>query len=85
MLSVRALENIRALREQELAGLYELEIIDVLEHPEAAEEARIVVTPTLIRVRPEPVRRLVGDLSDRTVMLTSLAFSLEHLDSEASS
>lgn len=41
-----------------------LEIVDVLEHPEAAEEARILATPTLIKEEPAPVRMLVGDLSN---------------------
>ena len=41
-----------------------LEVIDVLENPEAAEEARILATPTLIKDEPPPVRMLVGDLSD---------------------
>jgi circadian clock protein KaiB len=72
VLSERAITNVRALLSGELAGQYELEIVDVLEHPEAAEEGRIVVTPTLVRRRPEPVRHLVGDLSDRTVVLASL-------------
>lgn len=72
VLSERAITNVRALLRDELAGQYNLEIVDVLEHPEAADEGRIVVTPTLVRQRPEPVRRLVGDLSDRTVVLASL-------------
>lgn len=72
VLSERAVTNVRALLRDELAGQYDLEVVDVLEHPEAAEEGRIVVTPTLVRRRPEPVRRLVGDLSDRTVVLASL-------------
>lgn len=72
VLSERAITNARAVLSGELAGQYELEIVDVLEHPEAAEEGRIVVTPTLVRHRPEPVRHLVGDLSDRTVVLASL-------------
>lgn len=77
VLSVRAITNLRALRDRELAGQYDLEIVDVLESPEAAESDRVIATPTLVRHRPEPVRRLVGDLSDRTLVLASLALSRE--------
>ncbi len=75
VLSERAIANLSALRDGVLAGQYDLEVIDVLEHPEAAEAGRIVATPTLVRLTPEPVRRLVGDLSDRTVVLASLGLS----------
>jgi circadian clock protein KaiB len=75
VLSERAIANLGALRDRELAGQYELEVVDVLENPEAAEDGHLMVTPTLVRERPEPVRRLVGDLSDRTAVLASLALS----------
>jgi circadian clock protein KaiB len=55
--------NIRRICAAHLAGRYELEVTDVLESPEAAEEANIVATPTLVRWRPLPVRVIVGDLS----------------------
>lgn len=50
-----------------------LEIIDILEEPERAEEERILATPTLIVTSTGPVRRLVGDLSDRQTVLDALA------------
>jgi circadian clock protein KaiB len=62
--SERAIANLRRLCDQELADRYELMIIDILERPHLAEEERIMATPTLVRVMPQPVRRVVGDLSD---------------------
>ena len=62
--SEQAIANLQRLCDQELPGRYELLIIDILERPHLAEEERIMATPTLIRVMPQPVRRVVGDLSD---------------------
>lgn len=71
-LSQRAILNLEDVREGELLGQYELEIIDVLEDPQAAEEASVIATPTLIRTSPLPVRRLIGDLSDRAKVVSAL-------------
>jgi circadian clock protein KaiB len=68
----QAIENLRRICEQDLNGRYELEIIDVLEHPELAEEARILATPTLIKQLPPPLRRVIGDLSDKDKVLLGL-------------
>lgn len=68
----QAIENLRHICEQDLNGQYELEIIDVLEHPELAEEARILATPTLIKQLPPPLRRVIGDLSDKDKVLLGL-------------
>jgi circadian clock protein KaiB len=70
--SSRALQNLRRLCEAELGGAYRLEIIDVLEHPQLAEEERILATPALIRRLPLPMRRLVGDLSNTEQVLLGL-------------
>lgn len=67
-----AVANLRRLCEHELKGEYELEIIDVLEHPQAAEDARILATPTLIKQLPPPLRRVIGDLSDKDKVLLGL-------------
>ncbi|HKO17057.1 MAG TPA: circadian clock KaiB family protein [Gemmatimonadaceae bacterium] len=67
-----AVANLNALCEDELAGRYQLEIIDVLEHPERAEEAKILATPTLIKQLPPPLRRIIGDLSNRERVLLGL-------------
>ena len=63
--SIRAIANLRTFCEAELGGHYELEIVDLFEHPERAQPSNIVVSPTLVRSEPKPVRLLVGDLSDR--------------------
>ena len=74
---VRAERTLVALCEAHLAGRYALEVIDVFEHPQRAEEERIFATPTLVRASPLPVRRLVGDLSDRARVLAYLDLNLE--------
>ena len=70
--SQTAIANLRRLCEQQLLGRCDLQIVDVLEHPEAAEAANVVATPTLIRRAPPPVRRIVGDLSLTATVLDSL-------------
>jgi len=67
-----AVENLRRICEQELAGQYELEIIDVLENPQLAEDEKILATPTLIKQLPPPLRRVIGDLSDTDKVLLGL-------------
>ena len=68
-----AIANIRRICEEELEGRYQLEIIDVLEHPQAAEDDRILATPTLIKQLPPPLRRVIGDLTDKEKVLFGLA------------
>jgi circadian clock protein KaiB len=70
--SLAAIANLERICRSWLEGRYELMIVDVLDHPEAAEAANIVATPTLIRRAPTPVRRLVGDLSPTDVVLRGL-------------
>lgn len=67
-----AVMNLRRICEQELAGEYDLQIIDVLEHPQLAEDEKILATPTLIKQLPPPLRRVIGDLSDREKVLLGL-------------
>lgn len=67
-----AIANLRRICEQDLHGQYELEIIDVLEHPEVAEREKILATPTLIKQLPPPLRRVIGDLSDKEKVLLGL-------------
>jgi circadian clock protein KaiB len=67
-----AIANLRRICEQELHGDYELQIIDVLEHPQLAEDERILATPTLIKQLPPPLRRVIGDLSDSEKVLLGL-------------
>lgn len=67
-----AIENLQRICEQELQGRFKLDIVDVLEHPQAAEDDRILATPTLIKQLPPPLRRVIGDLSDREKVLLGL-------------
>jgi len=61
--SMRAVANTRAFCEE--LGSFDLEIVDLYEHPERAQPANVVVSPTLVRYRPAPVRLLFGDMSDK--------------------
>jgi circadian clock protein KaiB len=70
--STRAIENIRRLLESEVPDRYDLEVVDVYLHPEAASEHQILAAPTLIKLLPEPVRRIIGDLSDTDRVLRGL-------------
>lgn len=74
--SQRAIDNLRTLCENELQGAYEVEVIDVLEHPAMAEKEKILATPTLVKRLPEPVRKIIGDLSDREKVLLGLDVEL---------
>ena len=64
-LSQEAETNLRALCNDRLDGRYEIEIVDVLERPDVAEEELIIATPTVVRLAPPPRLRVIGDLSDR--------------------
>lgn len=68
----RAIANLRQVCEKDLKGDYSLDIIDVAENPEAAERDRILATPTLIKALPLPLRRVIGDLSDKEKVLLAL-------------
>jgi circadian clock protein KaiB len=68
----RAIANLRRICENELRGQYELEIIDVLQNPQVAEDDKILATPTLIKQLPPPLRRVIGDLSDTEKVLLGL-------------
>jgi circadian clock protein KaiB len=70
--SIRAIENLRRICDADLQSEYEVEVIDVLEHPRLAETDKILATPTLVKKLPEPVRKIIGDLSDREGVLMGL-------------
>jgi len=70
--STRAIENMRKICEENLAGRYDLEIVDVYENPDATRELQIIATPTLVKLLPEPLRRIIGDLSNRERVLAGL-------------
>lgn len=67
-----AIANLKRICEEDLAGRYTLEIVDVLENPEAAEMDKILATPTLVKSLPPPLRRVIGDLSDKDKVLLGL-------------
>jgi circadian clock protein KaiB len=70
--------------DEEFKGVYALKVIDVLKNPQLAEEDKILATPTLSKVLPPPVRKIIGDLSDREKVLIGLDLLYEELsDSES--
>ena len=72
---MRAQANLRRLCDELLSGQCRVEIIDVLEQPQLAEQQKILATPTLIRELPLPMRRVIGDLSDEEKVLMALDMS----------
>jgi circadian clock protein KaiB len=75
--SRNAVETLTAMCDERLAGRYELEVIDVLVDPERAERAKILATPTLLRRRPVPDVRIIGDLSLTRSVLAKLGVPQE--------
>ena len=70
--SERAISNLQQLCDEQLDEEYQVQVIDVLEDPQQAEDERILVTPTLIKTLPPPLRRVIGDLSDTERVLVGL-------------
>jgi circadian clock protein KaiB len=70
--SVTALANLKRYCEQHLADRYTLEVIDLLQHPQLAEGDQILAIPTLVRKVPEPIRKIIGDLSNEEKVLVGL-------------
>ena len=70
--SQQAIQNIREICEQYLPGRYELEIIDVSQHPEKTREYQVLALPTLLKELPEPLRKVVGDLSEKEKVLEAM-------------
>ncbi|MBF0310798.1 MAG: circadian clock protein KaiB [Magnetococcales bacterium] len=70
--SERAIKNLRRICGDDLGGLYEMRVIDILEQPQLAEDEKILATPTLIKALPPPLRRIIGDLSDTEKVLLGL-------------
>ncbi|MBE9048088.1 circadian clock protein KaiB [Pleurocapsales cyanobacterium LEGE 10410] len=82
--SVQALNSLKNILEQDFQGVYALKVIDVLKNPQLAEEDKIIATPTLSKVLPPPVRKIIGDLSDRQKVLIGLDLLYEEFDQEES-
>ncbi|HLI80837.1 MAG TPA: circadian clock KaiB family protein [Candidatus Binataceae bacterium] len=71
--STRALRNLRDICEALIKGRYRLEVIDIYQEPGRASEADIIAAPTLVKEEPLPPCRMVGDLSDRSRVISNLA------------
>ena len=70
--SLAAIKNLKKVCEEHLAGKYEIEVIDLLKNPRLAKDDQIVAIPTLVRKLPDPVRKIIGDLSDTERTLVGL-------------
>ena len=69
---VTALANLKRFCEEHMAGQYDIEVIDLLENPRLAKDDQIIAIPTLVRKLPEPLRKIIGDLSNSERMLVGL-------------
>src|ERR1700675_1599173 len=70
--SVLAFSNLKQICEDHLQGRYEIEVIDLLENPQLARGDQILAVPTLVRRLPEPIKRIIGDLSNTERVLVGL-------------
>jgi circadian clock protein KaiB len=70
--SIKAIENIKKICEENLQGRYELEVIDIYQQPECAKKEELLAAPTLIKKLPLPLRRFIGDMSDKERILVGL-------------
>ena len=76
--SVLALKNLKQICEDHLQGRYEIEIIDLLENPQLAQGDQILALPTLVRRLPEPIKKIIGDLSNEERVLVGLDLRERH-------
>ena len=79
--STQAIENIREVCEKNLKGRYTLEVVDIYQQPELARGEQIIAAPTLIKLLPPPLRRIIGDLSSVDRILVGL--NLKSIDDQA--
>ena len=70
--SMTALKNLKKYCEEHLSGMYSIEVIDLLKNPQLAEGDQILAIPTLVKKVPEPVRKIIGDLSNEYKVLVGL-------------
>lgn len=70
--SLKAFANLQRLCDEHLSGKYRIEVIDLMEHPQLARGDEIIAVPTLVRKLPEPMRKIIGDLSDTSKVLVGL-------------
>jgi len=81
-MSRRAILNINAICSEHLQGRYDLEVIDIYQKPALAKDQQIVAAPTLIKQLPLPLRRIIGDLSDREGVLFGLELKGQDVTAE---
>ena len=81
--SQHAVSNLGSLCQGELKGICDVEVIDILENPQLAEEEKILATPTLVKRRPGPVRKVIGDLSHRDKVLLGLGLQSHIVTADA--
>ena len=70
--SARAIANLRRVCEEHLQGEYDLEVVDIYQRPEMAKEHQIIAAPTLVKMLPLPLRKIIGDLADEERVLAGL-------------
>ena len=70
--SVQAFKNLKQICEEHLQGRYEIDVIDLLENPQLASGDQILALPTLVRRLPEPIKKIIGDLSNKERVLVGL-------------
>jgi circadian clock protein KaiB len=70
--SITAFANLKRICEEHLAGQYQIEVIDLIQNPQLARGDQILAVPTLVRRLPEPVRKIIGDLSNSDRVLVGL-------------
>jgi len=75
--STRAISAVRGICEEFLAGRYDLQVIDVYQQPALIRDEQIFATPTLVKKGPEPVRRMIGDMSNRERLIAGLGLRPE--------
>ena len=78
--SLQAFANLKRICEEHLAGDYQIEVIDLLKNPQLAKGDQILALPTLVRKLPEPVRKIIGDLSDTERVLVGLDLRPRNLE-----
>jgi len=70
--SISAFNNLKRICEEHVPGRYKIEVIDLMRNPKLARDDQIVAIPTLVRKLPDPIRKIIGDLSDRERTLVGL-------------
>ncbi|MES2306523.1 MAG: circadian clock KaiB family protein [Gemmatimonadota bacterium] len=76
--STEAIAMIKSICKEHLEGRYDLEVIDIYQHPQLARDEQIIAVPTLVKLLPAPLRRFIGNLSDKDRVLLGLDLRRKH-------